>query len=77
LRDDTLWATALRDRGEGPHHFALEVADLRETVRALVASGVNVLDGPPQRAPGNTLSVFLDPAATGGTLIELVQQIRV
>lgn len=77
LRDDTPWASALRDRGEGTHHFALEVADLRETVRALVASGVGVLDVHPQRAPGNTLSVFLNPAATGGTLIELVQQIRV
>lgn len=77
LRDDTVWAAALRDRGEGTHHFALEVADLREAVRALVASGVDMLDARPQRAPGNTLSVFLDPAATGGTLIELVQQIRV
>jgi hypothetical protein len=37
---------------------------------------VDMLDVRPQRAPGNTLSVFLDPTATGGTLIELVQQIR-
>jgi methylmalonyl-CoA epimerase len=77
LHDDTPWASALRDRGEGPHHFALEVADLRETVRALTASGVGMLDPRPQRAPGNTLSVFLDPATTGGSLIELVQQILV
>jgi methylmalonyl-CoA/ethylmalonyl-CoA epimerase len=77
LHDDTPWASALRDRGEGPHHFALEVADLRETVRALAASGVGALDPRPQRAPGNTLSVFLDPATTGGSLIELVQQILV
>lgn len=76
LRDDTPWAAALRDRGEGIHHFALEVVDLREAVRVLVASGVDMLDVRPQRAPGNTLSVFLDPTATGGTLIELVQQIR-
>jgi len=77
LSDDTPWAAALRDRGEGPHHFALEVVDLREAVRVLAGSGVGMLDVRPQRAPGNTLSVFLDPAATGGTLIELVQQIRV
>jgi methylmalonyl-CoA epimerase len=77
LRADTVWASALRDRGEGTHHFALEVADLREAVRALGAAGVDMLDAHPQRAPGNTLSIFLDPAATGGTLIELVQQIRV
>lgn len=77
LTDDTPWAAALRDRGEGVHHFALEVADLREAMRALAASGIGVLDVRPQRAPGNTLSIFLDPAATGGTLIEMVQQIRV
>lgn len=77
LTDDTPWASALRDRGEGTHHFALEVADLRAAVRALAASGIGALDARPQRAPGNTLSIFLDPAATGGTLIELVQQIRV
>lgn len=77
LTDDTRWASALRERGEGTHHFALEVADLRETVRALAAAGIGALDARPQRAPGNTLSIFLDPDATGGTLIELVQQIRV
>ena len=73
----TPWAAALRDRGEGVHHIALEVIDLRAAIAALTASGIGVLDPRPQRAPGDTLSVFLDPAATGGTLIELVQQIQV
>jgi methylmalonyl-CoA epimerase len=77
LTDDTPWASALRDRGEGIHHFALEVIDLRAAVGALAASGIGALAARPQRAPGNVLSIFLDPAATGGTLIELVQEIRV
>ena len=76
LTGDTPWAIALRDRGEGAHHFALEVADLREAMRALATSGTGFLDPHPSRAPGNTVSVFLDPAATGGALIELVQQIQ-
>jgi methylmalonyl-CoA mutase, C-terminal domain len=76
LRDGTPWAAALRDRGEGVHHFALEVVDLREAAAALGAAGAPLLNPRPQRAPGNVLSVFIDPAATGGTLIELVQQIR-
>jgi methylmalonyl-CoA epimerase len=75
LRDDTLWAQVLRDRGEGAHHIALEVADIRAAIAALTASGVGLLDAP-RRAAGDVLSVFLDPAATGGTLIELVQQIQ-
>ncbi len=77
LTDDTPWAAALRDRGEGAHHFALEVVDLRTAIAALSALGIGFLDRAPSRAPGNTLSVFLDPAATGGTLIELVQSIQV
>jgi methylmalonyl-CoA epimerase len=77
LTDDTPWASALRQQGEGPHHVALEVADLHGAMRAVVASGVGLLDTRPARAPGNTLSVFLDPATTGGILIELVQQIQV
>ncbi|HKV45333.1 MAG TPA: VOC family protein [bacterium] len=76
LTEGTLWSDALRDRGEGIHHVALEVIDLRAAIAALEASGVGALTSRPQRAPGDTLSVFLDPAATGGTLIELVQQIR-
>ncbi len=77
LRDDTPWAAALRDRGEGPHHVAFEVADLREAIDALTASGIGLLDPSPGREAGGLMSVFIDPAATGGTLIELGQQIRV
>jgi methylmalonyl-CoA/ethylmalonyl-CoA epimerase len=76
LRVDSLWAAALRTQGEGPHHVALEVVDLRAALAALAASGVGLLDARPRRDAGDVLSVFLDPAATGGTLIELVQQIR-
>lgn len=77
LREDAPWAAALRDRGEGAHHLALEVIDLRMAIAALSAAGIGFLDRTPSRAPGNTLSVFLDPAATGGTVIELVQSILV
>jgi methylmalonyl-CoA/ethylmalonyl-CoA epimerase len=76
VTEGTLWSDALRDRGEGVHHLALEVIDLRTAMTALEASGVGALTSRPQRAPGDTLSIYLDPAATGGTLIELVQQIR-
>jgi methylmalonyl-CoA/ethylmalonyl-CoA epimerase len=77
LTNDTAWARALRERGEGAHHLALEVIDLPAAVAALTAAGTGVLDARPSRAPGNMLSVFLDPATTGGTLIELVQDIIV
>jgi methylmalonyl-CoA epimerase len=77
LREDTPWAAILRDRGESAHHVALEVADLRAAIAALTASGGRFLDPRPHRDAGDVLSVYVDPAATGGTLIELVQQITV
>ncbi len=77
LREDTPWAAALRARGEGVHHVALEVADLPAAIATLTASGTRLLDPRPRREAGDVLSVYVDPAATGGTLIELVQQIRV
>jgi len=77
VRDDTPWAAVLRERGEGAHHVALEVLDLRTTIASLGSAGIGILDRAPSRAPGNTMSVFLDPATTGGTLIELVQSIQV
>jgi methylmalonyl-CoA epimerase len=77
LTDDTAWAGALRERGEGVHHFALEVVDLHATIERLASAGVRFTQERPSRAPGNTLSIFLHPDATGGTLIELVQEIVV
>lgn len=76
LGPESPYAAALRTRGEGAHHIALEVADLPAAIAALSTSGVGFLDARPRREAGSVLSVFLDPAATGGTLIELVQQIR-
>jgi methylmalonyl-CoA epimerase len=76
VRDDSPWATVLRDRGEGAHHLALEVADLQSAIAALSASGVRFVEPRPKREAGDLLSIFLDAASTGGTRIELVQQIR-
>ena len=75
---DRLMDDPLRDSSaRASLQIALEVVDLRAAVAALRASGIGFLDPRPSRGTGNTLSVFLDPSGTGGTLIELVQQIRV
>jgi methylmalonyl-CoA epimerase len=77
LTEETMWAAALRERGEGVHHVALQVDDLHTAIETLTAKGTRFLQARPSRAPGNTLSIFLDPATTGGPLIELVQEIVV
>ena len=75
LRDDTIWAAALRDRGEGPHHVALEVADINGAIADVRAAGLRTLEDRPRRDPGGAFGVFLDPRG-GATLIELVQAVR-
>ena len=75
LTGGTLWAAALRDRGEGPHHVAFEVADINGTIAELAAAGLRTLEDRPRRDPGGAFGVFLRPHG-GATLIELVQVVR-
>ncbi|HEV2358754.1 MAG TPA: VOC family protein [bacterium] len=75
VSEGTMWAAALRDRGEGPHHIAFEVADLHAAIGELAAAGLRTLEPRPRRDAGGALGVFLEPRSAG-TLIELVQVIR-
>jgi len=62
----------LKKRGEGLHHVALRVPDLRGAIARLKAGGARVLDEP-QRGAGGHEYVFVHPASTGGVLLELIQ----
>jgi len=75
LTDGTIWAAALRDRGEGPHHVAFEVADINGTIAELAAAGLRTVEDRPRRDPGGAFGVFLQPRG-GATLVELVQVVR-
>jgi catechol 2,3-dioxygenase-like lactoylglutathione lyase family enzyme len=59
--------------GSGYHHLALRVDDLDATLVELSARGFAVLGAPIQTAPG-LREVFLDPACTGGLMIQLVER---
>jgi methylmalonyl-CoA/ethylmalonyl-CoA epimerase len=60
-------------RGEGVHHLAFEVSDLRAVLDSLERHGVPVLgDGIRDGAEGRRVA-FLHPKAAGGVLIELVE----
>lgn len=75
LDDASIFARALRARGEGPHHLAVEVEDLTQAAAFLASRGIRLLDPRPRRDPGDAWAVFVDPACTGGILLELVQPI--
>jgi GTPase len=59
-------------RGEGLHHVALRVPDLRGAIARLKSGGARVLNEP-QRGAGGHEYVFVHPSSTGGVLLELIQ----
>jgi methylmalonyl-CoA epimerase len=66
-------ARFLATRGEGMHHVAFAVRDLRTALDEAIAAGYRPLDSHPRRGAGGRLIAFLHPHLTQGVLIELVE----
>ncbi len=64
----------LRTRGEGIHHIALEVAELRAAMERARKAGLRLIDTSPRVGAHGTRVAFIHPAGAHGVLIELVQR---
>ena len=64
----------LDKRGDGMHHVAFAVTDIRAALERLKAAGVRLIDETPRPGAGGHLVAFLHPKAMGGTLVELVER---
>jgi methylmalonyl-CoA/ethylmalonyl-CoA epimerase len=64
----------LEKRGQGLHHLAVAVTDIREALRRLDAAGVPLIDKEPRPGARGHIVAFLHPKATNGTLVELVER---
>jgi methylmalonyl-CoA/ethylmalonyl-CoA epimerase len=60
-------------KGEGIHHIAFEVEDIRAEMKRLQGEGFTVLNEEPKDGADNKLVCFLHPKNTNGVLIELCQ----
>ena len=69
-------ARFIEKRGEGIHHIAFEVDDIRESMRQLKESGFELLSDEPKRGADNKWICFLHPKSTNGVLVEICQEIR-
>jgi methylmalonyl-CoA epimerase len=65
-------AKYIEKRGEGLHHLALEVSDIKEALEALTKQGVALIDEKPRKGVENTRIAFLHPKGTK-ILLELVE----
>lgn len=67
-------AKAIEKRGEGIHHIAFEVADIRAEMTRLKAEGFILLNEEPKRGADNKLVCFVHPKSANGVLVELCQE---
>ena len=61
-------------KGEGIHHIAFAVDDIRAEVERLKAEGFIFISEEPKDGADNKLVVFLHPKSTNGVLVELCQE---
>lgn len=69
-------AKFIEKRGEGIHHIAYDVADIRAEMERLKNEGFQLLNEEPKKGADNKLVCFLHPKGTNGVLVELCQEIR-
>ena len=65
----------LEKRGEGIHHIAFEVKDIRAEMDRLKSEGFVLLNEEPKAGADNKLICFVHPKNTNGVLIELCMEI--
>ncbi len=69
-------AKFIERKGEGLHHIAFDVADIRAEMKRLQAEGFVLLNEEPKPGADNKLVCFLHPKGTNGVLVELCQEIN-
>lgn len=65
----------IEKRGEGIHHIAYAVDDIRKEILRLKEKGFVALNDEPKKGADNKLVAFLHPKSAGGVLVELCQDI--
>ncbi|MFQ3180750.1 MAG: methylmalonyl-CoA/ethylmalonyl-CoA epimerase [Polaribacter sp.] len=73
---DSPIAKFLEKKGEGIHHIAFAVDDIKSEIKRLQGEGFIVLNETPKKGADNKLVAFLHPKTTNGVLIELCQEIE-
>jgi len=69
-------AKFIEKRGEGIHHIAFAVDDIKAEMQRLKQSGFTLLNSEPKKGADNKLVCFLHPKSTNGVLVELCQEIK-
>lgn len=72
-RPDSPIARYIEKKGEGIHHIAFAVEDVRAEMSRLEKAGFRLLSEEPKAGADNKLIAFVHPKSANGVLIELCQ----
>jgi methylmalonyl-CoA/ethylmalonyl-CoA epimerase len=76
LDKDGVIAKFIEKKGEGMHHIAYEVKDIKMEMARLKNEGFVLLSEEPKKGADNKLICFIHPKSTNGMLVELCQEIK-
>ena len=76
LNDDNAISKFIEKRGEGIHHIAFEVDNIKSEINRLKKSGFKIINENPKQGADNKLICFIHPKSTNHVLIELCQEIK-
>ncbi|MDB4655501.1 methylmalonyl-CoA epimerase [Flavobacteriales bacterium] len=65
----------IEKRGEGIHHIAYSVKDIKAEMQRLTNEGFRILNDEPKKGADNKLICFVHPKDASGVLTELCQEI--
>jgi len=74
IDDSSVITRFIEKKGEGTHHIAFEVVDIKAEMHRLKEAGFILLNEEPKTGADNKLVCFLHPKNTSGVLIELCQE---
>lgn len=73
---DSPIAKFIEKKGEGMHHIAFEVEDIKSEMTRLEKEGFVLLNKEPLTGADNKIICFLHPKSTNGVLIEICQSVK-
>lgn len=76
MSEDGTVAKFIEKRGEGVHHIAFGVQDIRTRMSELKEKGVRLLQDEPKSGAGGAEVAFLHPKSSYGVLYELCEKVK-
>ncbi|TWR27082.1 methylmalonyl-CoA epimerase [Mucilaginibacter achroorhodeus] len=73
---DSPIAKFIAKKGEGIHHIAFDVTDIKAEMERLKAEGFILLNEEPKPGADNKLVCFVHPKSANGVLVELCQEVQ-